>query len=160
MKKKNKKINILYAFIYQLILIPIMGYVSYSIYNSTFLASFISSNMFVNSLILLILVALNIVAIYYISCVLNHIYKYELEYHIVIAMIVVFITIWFKIYYNSVEQTRCSLEIYNNCLNAMKLNNLFTTVLVLVVLYNLMYIPLHMITKKKGKKVKLSSIKN
>lgn len=160
MKKKNKKINILYALVYQVILIPIMAYLTYSIYNKLLLVNFIGDNLIMSVLIIAILIALNIVAIYYIAYALNHIYKFELEYHIVVGLIMIFVTIWFKIYYYSLEQTRCGMDSYSGCLDAMNLNKVFTTVLVFVIIYNLIYIPLHMITKKKGKKVKLSSIKS
>ena len=48
------------------------------------------------------------------------------------------------------------LEGGSGCLEAARYNKLFSIVLIFVVTYNLLYVPLHKITKRKGKKIKLS----
>ena len=59
-------------------------------------------------------------------------------------------------YYNSLENILCQLEGGSGCLEAARYNKLLSIVLIFVVTYNLLYVPLHKITKRKGKKIKLS----
>ncbi|MCI8794566.1 MAG: hypothetical protein HFI73_04230 [Bacilli bacterium] len=157
MKKMNKKVNnVLYALVYELIFIPLLSYVSYYIYTRLNYIGIINENLIFSSLILIVLVILNLLAVYYIAYALNHVFKFNLEYQIVIGFIIIFITIWIKMYYNSLENILCQLEGGSGCLEAARYNKLFSIVLIFVVTYNLLYVPLHKITKRKGKKIKLS----
>lgn len=154
--KKNKKINnVLYALVFELIFIPLLAYITYYIYTKLSYFSFMD-NIFINYFILVILVTLNLISLYYIAYALNHIYKFELEYQIVAGIIMIFISIWVKVYYYSVEQTICGSNTNIGCFNATLNNDLATAILIFLVVYNILYIPMHMITKRKGKKIKLS----
>ncbi len=156
MKKRNKKINnVLYSMVFELIFIPLLAYVSYYIYANISYFSFMD-NILMNYLIVAILVVLNLVALYYIAYVLNHIYKFDLEYQIVTGLIIIFIFIWVKVYYSSVEQTVCSSNVNIGCFDATLNNNMSTAILIFLIVYNLVYIPMHIITKRSGKKIKLS----
>lgn len=154
--KKNKKINnVLYALVFELIFIPLLAYITYYIYTKLSYFSFMD-NIFINYFIVVILVTLNLISLYYIAYALNHIYKFELEYQIVAGIIMIFISIWVKVYYYSVEQTICRTNTNIGCFNATLNNDLATAILIFLVVYNILYIPMHMITKRKGKKIKLS----
>lgn len=154
--KKNKKINnVLYALVFELIFIPLLAYITYYIYTKLSYFSFMDS-IFINYFIVVILVTLNLIALYYIAYALNHIYKFELEFQIVAGLILIFISIWVKVYYYSVEQTICNSNTNIGCFNATLNNDLATAILIFLVVYNILYIPMHMITKRKGKKIKLS----
>lgn len=154
MKKLDKKVNnVLYALVFELVLIPILGYISYFMYSKLTVFSFMDSNLFLNILLLLVLVILNIIAIYYIAYAMVHIFKFNIEYQIVTCLIILFIAIWFKLYY-SIQLSNCSIDSNITCIDAMSNNLTFTTILIFLVSYNLLYIPMHIINKRKGKRVK------
>ena len=152
MKKMNKKVNnVLYALVYELIFIPLLSYVSYYIYTRLNYIGIINESLIFSSLILIVLVILNLLAVYYIA---NPIYS-PCGW-LLISSAPMPITIWIKMYYNSLENILCQLEGGSGCLEAARYNKLFSIVLIFVVTYNLLYVPLHKITKRKGKKIKLS----
>ena len=52
---------------------------------------------------------------------------------VIIGFIIIFITIWIKMYYNSLENILCQLEGGSGCLEAARYNKLFSIVLIFVV---------------------------
>lgn len=157
MKKKNKKVNnTLYALVYELVFIPLLAYVSFFIYVKFTMFSFMDNNVILSMILLSVLVIINLYLIYLIAYALNHIYKFDLEYQIVVGIIIIFIAVWFKVYYHVAEVNMCELGTSSSCLIAIDNNDIITTVLVFLVAYNLVYIPMHIITKRKGKKIKFS----
>lgn len=157
MKKKNKKVNnVLYALVYEFVLIPILAYVSYFIYTNFMNFRFMDGNYFLIALLLVIIIVLNLVLLYYIAYALTHIYNFDYEYQIVVGIIVIFIAMWFKVYYFQLESSLCSIESNSMCVEAMGNNKVITSILIFLVAYNMLYIPFHLINKRKGKKVKFS----
>lgn len=157
MRKKDKKVNnVLYALVFELVLIPILAYVSFFIYTKLMLIDFISNSLMATAIVLILLTIVNLVIVYYIAYAMNHIFKFTLEYQIVIGLIVIFIAIWFKVYYHAIVTPNCNLSSPTECLNAINNNRAFTSVLILLVAYNLVYVPMHIITKKNGKSVKIT----
>lgn len=70
MKKMNKKVNnVLYALVYELIFIPLLSYVSYYIYTRLNYIGIINESLIFSSLILIVLVILNLLAVYYLSLI-------------------------------------------------------------------------------------------
>lgn len=157
MKKKNKKVNnVLYALVYEFVLIPILAYVSYFIYTNFMNFRFMDGNYFLIALLLVGIIVLNLVLLYYIAYALTHIYNFDYEYQIVVGIIVIFIAMWFKVYYFQLESSLCSIESNSMCVEAMGNNKVITSILIFLVAYNMLYIPFHLINKRKGKKVKFS----
>lgn len=156
MKKWNKKVNnLLYALVYELVFIPILAYASFIIYSKLMLVNFISDNLVFNALLIIILVSANIFLVYYIAYILNHLFKFELEYQIVVGLVIIFIAVWFKLYYSSLESSLCGMDGQTGCLDAINNNKGFTSVLIFIITYNLLYIPIHILVRRKGKKVKV-----
>lgn len=157
LKKRDKKVNnVLYALVFELVLIPILAYVSFFIYTKLTLIDFIGNSHMATAIVLIFLTVINLVLIYYIAYAMNHIFKFTLEYQIVVGLIVIFIAIWFKVYYHALVTPSCDLSSPTECLSAMTNDQAFTTVLILLVAYNLVYVPVHIITKKNGKSVKIT----
>ncbi len=146
----------LYALVFELVLIPILAYASFFIYTKLMLIDFISNSLMATAIVLILLTIINLVIVYFIAYAMNHIFKFTLEYQIVIGLIVIFIAVWFKVYYHAIVTPSCNLSSPTECLDAINNNRAFTTVLILLVAYNLVYVPMHIITKKNGKKVKIT----
>lgn len=149
--KKNKKklIDVLYALCFEFIAVPIMGFVTYSIYDRFFYTSTVHNNLFFASALIFVLVLANIVALYGIAYLFNKVYKMNLITYIVTGLITLFVGIWVEVYFYAVSKTNCLANSNLDCLGAVKDYNSFTVALIMAVSYYLIYIVLHKMIEKK-----------
>lgn len=148
--KKKSKINVFSALAFELLFIPVLSCISYFIYN-TISNYMVINNIIVSILVIVILIVVNLLLIYYLTYLLNRRYKFDLEYQIVLGGVIIFIMLWIKLYFNTLEETTCSGGYLAECVRAIKYNKTFTYSLIFLVSYNLLYIPMHFITKGKRK---------
>lgn len=150
MKKSKKKfIDVLYALCFEFVAVPIMGFVTYSIFDRLFYTSTVHTNLFLASLLIFVLFLINIGALYGIAYVFNKIYKMNLITYIVTGLITIFIGLWFEVYYYAISKTSCLANSNLDCLGATKDYNTFTVVIIMAVAYYLIYIVMHKMIEKK-----------
>lgn len=157
MSKLNKKIiNLFYAVIYQFIIIPLLGFISYIIYDKIAYLGIIQDNRIWFYILIIFLVAFNVICIYGIAVLYAKVYKANLTYYTIIGMCTIFASLWAKVYFYVLEDINC-VE-YNNstCLDTLKNNSIASTVLIMLIAYYLVYIVLYKMLvnskKKEGEK--------
>lgn len=150
MKKGNKKlVDILYALCFELVAVPIMGFLTYSIYDKLFYTSVIQSNVFLATILLFVLVFINIILLYGIAYVFNKIYKMNLITYIITGLITLFVGLWVEVYYYAMSKSSCLVNSNLDCLGATKNYTSFTIVIIMAVAYYLVYIVMHKMVERK-----------
>lgn len=150
MKKYKKKfIDVLYALGFEFVMVPIMGFVSYRIFDKLFYTNAVHNNLILASLLIFTLFVINIALLYGIAYVFNKIYKMNLITYVITGLITIFVGVWFEVYYYAMVKTSCLTNSNLDCLGATKDYNNFTVVIIMAVAYYLLYIVLHKMIEKK-----------
>lgn len=150
MKKKDRKlIDVVYALIFQFIFIPLMGFLTYSVYNNLFYTEFIQNNVIMASILIFVLLFINLGILYGIAYLFNKIYKMNLITYVITGLITIFGGLWFLVYYYALVKTSCLPNSSLDCLGATKDYNVFLVGVIMAVAYYLVYIVLHKMVEKK-----------
>lgn len=148
----KKIINIIYASIYQFVLVPILGFLTYLMYDKLAYLDIVQDSRIMFILLIGILVFLNVGAVYFISYVYNRFYKCEIVYYRIIGIIAIFIAIWYKVYYVALVKNVCVANDSVKCISTIKNNNLLTIALIALVTYYLVFLVTFKIANSKRKK--------
>lgn len=151
MNKKVKKvdnfvINLLYASLYQFIIVPILSLMSYKLFEN---AMYYYNYPIYEVIILLILLIIDISLVYLICYSNNKLFKMPIEYHgfLGAACIGVFLAIYF--YLNVKEASVCVDVNSNLCTNEILLMRYVLFALIFQLIFYILFILLDRITKKQ-----------
>lgn len=148
----KKIINTIYASIYQFVLVPILGFLTYLMYDKLAYLDIVQDSRIMFILLIGILVFLNVGVVYFISYVYNRFYKCEIVYYRIIGIIAIFIAIWYKVYYVTLVKNVCVANDSVKCISTIKNNNLLTIALIALVTYYLVFLVTFKIANSKRKK--------
>lgn len=150
MNKISKRINnLLYALIYQIVIIPLLGYITYVVYDKIAFLNVVQESSIIFYLLIILLMAFNVVCVYGVAYLYTKVYKSKLSYYTVVGMFTLFIALWVKVYYYVLENFTCGEFISSRCLDAFKYNKVATTILIILVAYYFVYHVLHIMLEKK-----------
>lgn len=140
-----------YALVYEFIVVPLLCFVSFLVYENLAYTDLVRSNFLIYILLLALLVAFNIAVIYAIAFLYNKVYKVSLNCYTIIGILTIGIVIWFKVFWYVMEVVNC-YEINNDhCVSSIKSNKLSSYVLIASISYFLIYNVLHRMIAKKIK---------
>lgn len=148
---KKKLGSLYYSVIYEFVIIPILGLVTYLLYEKFAYTGAVLDNFFLYFLLILLLVLFNIFAIYAIAYIYNKVYKIDNFYYTLVGGITIGIVLWFKVFWYVMESINCTENYDFNCVPSIQYNKLSTVILVAAIAYFLIYQVLYKMINKKIK---------
>lgn len=145
---KEKLNSIYYALLFEIIIIPFMGYVTYTLYNNVNYISLFQNYSFLRFVLLIILIAINIAVMYGYSLSLNKVFKVDTTYCNIVELFGIAFALWAKVYFASAEGIRCTTSSVD-CLDAMKFNKIATAILVGLFAYYIVFAAINKMVKAK-----------
>lgn len=152
---KKVTLNIIYAFIYQFVIVPILGFFTYFIYDKYAYLNIVQESKFFFLLIVVVIAILNIYSIYNIVKAYNLIYKMPMIYYTVIGLLTSLVSLWIKVYYTLLEKVYCYQVDSIECLDYHINNTNIQVISVFIITYYLLFLVLYKMcdkTKKIDKK--------
>lgn len=148
---KKKLGSIYYSVVYEFVIIPILGLITYLLYEKFAYSGIILDNFFLYFILILLLVLFNIFGIYAIAYIYNKVYKIDNNYYTLVGGLTIGIVIWFKVFWYVMEGVNCNTINDVNCVPAIQYNKLSTVILVISISYFLIYQILYKMISKKMK---------
>lgn len=146
---KRKLINELWALLYQFICVPLLTLLSLWLYSHFIVVSTASGGV-ISIFVTVILVLLNIAAIYGIAYLMENKFKMPLIYHILTGVITIFALVWINVYFVTMTNSSCDGVSAIKCGELINDSKIVMTALIASITYFLLYIVIRRIVIKKA----------
>ncbi len=147
-KEKLKKIGI--VLLYEVILVPLLGIVTYSLYNHFVVEAPWGASQGVMTVTMLLFIALNIGCLYFLATLYVKKLQYPFVYHMIGGLIPIFVSVWGYVYFKTIEKAACDGASLLNCSDAvLDLKNVKLALIAFIAYYFLFVVLLKMIKKQK-----------
>ena len=146
---KSNFLNILYALVLQIVIMPVLGCFTYFLYDKYTYLNLGTGYSVLFFFLIIFLVALNIFCLYYLAKAFYKVYKMPLRYYFVVGLTTSVIVSWFKIYYHFMEIVDCREVDTVKCLDSFSINRNSNIMLVLTIAYFVLFMLLYRMVKEQ-----------
>ncbi len=148
MKENVRKLGI--ALLYELIIVPLLGIITYFCYNRFVVEQVWGVNQGVMAVTLLLFIALNVGCLYFFAKLYIEKFHLALTYHNVTGLISIFISAWGYVYFKTIEKAACEGVSLLTCSDAViDLKKAQMAFIAFIAYYVLFMVLVKMIKKQK-----------
>lgn len=150
MKQKLK--NQYYAMLYQFICVPLLAFFSIMVYYKFIYTRISDINIFVQAIVTVILIILNLAIVYGIAYFVKKVFKMPLINHIVTGIVTIVGIAWINVYFATMESASCNVDNAFKCIENINNSKLAMTALITCITYFFLYLVIYKIVDKKETK--------